>query len=284
MKYGPCRIQLISRFILFPSFILRWRKWAARPETSPPFGPCMGRGQTTLQRRHPPSISISDHWVMFREYFSQSNSMKEATRCVEKPTEPLFSGHVGNQVILSERSQEEALCLTRDNWLYFYKREHHDDTESSRTGRYTAACPAAQTHLCPPFPWHQQIHRNALTQEGRASLGTCPHQVENPICPGSLPSTSCHIPSIMQPRLGLEAAGSMDLEPGHLKCRGSKGLGETLWHWLPPERTCNSANDPGQRRLHQKSMDELSLGNLFSVPLNWKPLTFFWVVKPVSNW
>ena len=66
--------------------------------------------------------------------------------------------------------------------------------------------------------------------------------------------------------------------------RGSKGPGETPRHWLPPERTWNSANDPGQRRLHQKSTDELSFGNLFPVPLNWKPLTFFWVVKPVRSW
>lgn len=74
--------------------------------------------------------------------------------------------------------------------------------------------------------------------------------------------------------MGLEAAGSKDAEPRHLDPEVQRGLGRPSGtDSLPSAR--ETANDPGQRRLHQKSTDELSFGNLFPFPLNWKPLTFF---------
>lgn len=58
-----------------------------------------------------------------------------------------------------------------------------------------------------------------------------------------------------------------------------------FWLWSPLECSWNSnANNSGQSLLH-KSIEEISYRNLFSVPLNWKPLTFFlsqWT--PLRNW
>lgn len=76
---------------------------------------------------HPSLVNISDHWVMFQEYFSQSNSIKEATLCIEEPKDSLrcvcFSTMLEIKSFWVKKSGGISLP-TQDNRLYFYESEH----------------------------------------------------------------------------------------------------------------------------------------------------------------